>query len=80
MPSVMWGEPGGEIRWQPQLHNGERLWTYRGSYLSYYGMTYWSGQENTSIERTPVLYRSHIIANIRAWIGNRDSRKDWKQL
>lgn len=79
MPSVMWGEPGGEIRWQPQLHNGKRLWVdydYTGEFRF---DTYWAIEPQGKHDR-PELYRSRILANIKAWKENRYTRKDWKQL
>ena len=75
----MWGEPGGEVRWQPQLPNGKRLWADWDSTGTVKWGTYW-GTKPEEKHDTPKLYRSHVLANIRAWIGNRSHRKDWKQL
>ena len=75
----MWGEPGGEIRWQPQLHNGKRRWVDRGYFGDYKFGTYWATKPKEQHD-TPALYRSRALANIRAWIGNIYTRKDWKQL
>ena len=79
MTAVMWAEPGGEIRWQPQLPNGKRLWNDRSLAGEIYRDTYWSRQPKREKD-TPVLYRSRVLANIRAWIGKRSHRKEWKQL
>lgn len=79
MSAVMWGEPGGEIRWQPQLPNGKRLWADWDSTGTVKYGTYWDTQRHYGVDR-PQLYRSYVFANIRAWIGNRRDRKDWKQL
>lgn len=79
MTAVMWGEPGGEIRWQPQLPNGKTLWVDRGYTGDFRFGTYWATQRRDGVDR-PELYRSYVLANIRAWIGNRSRRKDWKQL
>lgn len=79
MTAVMWAEPGGEIRWQPQLPNGKRLWVDRGYSGDFRFGTYWGTQRRDGVDR-PELYRSYVLANIRAWIGNRSRRKDWKQL
>lgn len=79
MSAVMWGEPGGEIRWQPQLPNGKRLWVDRGYSGDFRFGTYWATKPEGQ-HHPPALYRSHVLANIRAWIGNRFTRKDWNQL
>lgn len=79
MTAVMWGEPGGEIRWQPQLHNGKRLWVEYSCLGTYKLDTYWATKPEGQHD-IPKLYRSYVLANIRAWIGNRRDRKDWKQL
>lgn len=79
MSAVMWAEPGGEIRWQPQLPNGKRLWVDRGYTGDFRFGTYWATKPKGRHD-TPALYRSHALTNIRAWIGNRSHRKDWKQL
>lgn len=79
MSAVMWAEPGGEIRWQPQLPNGKRLWVDRGYTGEFRFDTYWATKPKGKHD-TPELYRSYVFANIRAWIGNRRDRKDWKQL
>ncbi|GEM_PF-6894091 len=79
MTAIMWGEPGGEIRWQPQLNNGKRRWEERGYKGEFIFDTYWATKPKGQND-TPVLYRSRALANIRAWIGNRRDRKDWKQL
>lgn len=79
MSAVMWAEPGGEIRWQPQLPNGKRLWADRGYFGDFRFGTYWDTQRHDDVDR-PELYRSHALANIRAWIGNRSHRKEWQQL
>ena len=79
MSAVMWGEPGGEIRWQPQRPNGKTLWVDRGYSGDFRFGTYWATKPEGQ-HHPPELYRSHVLANIRAWIGNRSHRKDWKQL
>ena len=42
MSVVMWGELGGEIRWQPQLPNGKTLWVDRGYFGDFRFGTYWA--------------------------------------
>lgn len=79
MTAVMWGEPGGEIRWQPQLPNGKRLWVDCGYTGDFRFDIYWAIKPKGEHD-TPELCRSFALANIRAWIGNRRDRKDWEQL
>lgn len=79
MKPVMWGEPGGTIRWQPQRNDGKRLWEDYGYFGRHKFGTYWA-QKPEGQHDTPVRYRSHALANVRAWIGNRSHRKEWKQL